>query len=102
MIPNVFKKLIVRAVQGRKQKDIFPTQYKMNDPTVIKDMLQERGFELIELDLANSTAMTVMFGPLVIFELLLIRILELESFEPYRSNIIAIARKPLAFGIKSK
>lgn len=96
MIPNALKKLIVRAIQGRKEEDIFPTHYRMNAPDVIRDMLQESRFQLIELILTNSTAMTVMLGPLVLFELLLIRILEFDFLKSYRSNIIAIARKPLA------
>jgi hypothetical protein len=41
-----------------------------------------------------SSAITSIFGPLVIFELLYLRLLEHDRFQGIRSNLIAIMQKP--------
>ncbi|HEX7344225.1 MAG TPA: class I SAM-dependent methyltransferase [bacterium] len=90
---QALKTRLIGLLLGRKEEDIFPTYYRMNSPRALKKMASVSGFDAIDLKLVNSSAVTVMLGPLVIFELVLIRILSLAFFKNFRSNIIAQFRK---------
>ncbi len=94
VFPRALKNKLIGLLIGRKEEDIFPTYYRMNSPRALKKMASLSGFDAIDLKLVNSSAVTVMLGPLVIFELVLIRILRLPFFRNFRSNIIAQFRKP--------
>jgi hypothetical protein len=65
----------------------------MNTAAVIRRLANECGFRVRALDLVNSTPETLRLGPLVIFELIGIRVLNWRMFENYRSNIIAVLEK---------
>ena len=93
LFPQGLKKRLVGWLIGRKQEDVFPTYYQMNSPRSLQKLASRNGFESADLGLLNSSAVTVMLGPLVIFELLVIRILSFNLFRTFRSNIIAQFRK---------
>ena len=48
---------------------------------------------MVDLRMVESSAQTYMLGPLVVLELLLIRMLRWRICENYRTNVIAILRK---------
>ena len=48
---------------------------------------------MLEFKLINSVPKTIMLGPVVIIELLFIRVLKLKLFENFRSNIITVFQK---------
>jgi hypothetical protein len=52
-------------------------------------MASRTGFRAHSVEMLNSSAETIMLGPIVIFELLAIKLLNHPRFAAYRSNIIA-------------
>jgi 2-polyprenyl-3-methyl-5-hydroxy-6-metoxy-1,4-benzoquinol methylase len=92
LIPPFFRAKLAHFLQGRRQEDVFPTHYRLNTSTVIEDLTRETGFELCKLMFVESSAQTVILGPVVIFELLLIRILRLGCLRQFRTNLIVTLR----------
>jgi ubiquinone/menaquinone biosynthesis C-methylase UbiE len=93
LFPQGLKNKLVAWLIGRRPEDVFPTFYRMNSPRRLARLASENGFDIVCLDLLNSSAVTVVLGPVVIIELLLIRMLSFGLFRNFRSNIIAQFRK---------
>jgi|HubBroStandDraft_6_1064221.scaffolds.fasta_scaffold01683_5 ubiquinone/menaquinone biosynthesis C-methylase UbiE len=92
-VPESWKKKLVGVIEGRKDVDVFPALYRMNLPSRIQAFAAKNGFRVIQLRMEESSAQAVVLGPLVIFELVWIRILRLRLFRGLRSNIIAVLQR---------
>ena len=93
VVPDTVKLKMAPYLQARPAVDVFPTFYRCNTPNAIRALAQETGFRVSELKTVESSAQTVMLGPMVVAELLLIRALRSARLENYRTNIVAVLRK---------
>jgi ubiquinone/menaquinone biosynthesis C-methylase UbiE len=93
LIPDAIKVGLIGYIEGRKQEDVFPTLYRMNTPGRIKTLATAAGFNLVDVRSVESSAQGVMLGPLVILELLWIRMLRLPMLQALRSNLMVALRK---------
>lgn len=93
LIPQFVKNQLVWLLEGRRDKDVFPARYQINTATKIGQIAAQCGFQVIEIQMVNSTAATAMLFPLAVFELFLIRLLEIRMLARYRTNIITILKK---------
>jgi ubiquinone/menaquinone biosynthesis C-methylase UbiE len=93
LVPQFLKNKIVWLLEGRAEEDVFPTVYAINTAQQVEQFATQCGFRVVELKMVNSTAITAVFFPLAIVELIAIRLLQSESKKNYRSNIIAILQK---------
>src|SRR6266851_6112320 len=94
LVPEGLKTPLVGFFEGRKEEDVFPALYRLNTPAKIEQLSREAGLCLAELLRVESSAQTVMLGPLVILELSWIRLLRLSMLRNFRSNLIVILQKP--------
>ncbi len=94
LLPQRIKNLIIWFLQGRAEHDVFPTYYRMNRSSVIQRLAQQAGLGVGTISLVETSAETVMLGPLVIFELLFIRLTRCHALRSLRSDIIATLKKP--------
>ncbi len=94
LVPQAVKNRIILLLEGRREEDVFPTEYRMNTSREIRAAAAAAGFEVVELKQLNSAAITALLGPLAIFELLYLRILENPRLAWLRSNLVATLRKP--------
>jgi len=94
LIPEIVKNKAIHFLQDRGEEDIFPTYYRINSIKAIKDAAGLAGLELKKIKFIVSSPELVMMPPLVVMELVLIRILMLKLCRPFRTNIIALLRKP--------
>jgi SAM-dependent methyltransferase len=94
LIPSFIKGKLIEFLEDRKEEDVFPTYYKINSTISIKQAAAAAGLELRNIRLIVSSAELVMIPPLVILELVFIRILMSKWCRPFRTNIIAILQKP--------
>lgn len=95
-VPQDLKNKIVYLLEHRKPEDVFPTHYRANRPDDIIALAQATGFEVRGLDLVSTSAFTQMLGPLVIGELLFIRLLRHKRFQHLRTNLVCVLRKTTA------
>jgi ubiquinone/menaquinone biosynthesis C-methylase UbiE len=92
-VPERIKSLLILFFQGRMEKDVFPTYYRVNTKRAINKLAKDAGFTISELRLVVSSAQFVMIPPIVIPELLLIRFLMTPLARRFRTNIIAVLTK---------
>jgi SAM-dependent methyltransferase len=96
LMPRQLRLKMVELLQGREEEDVFPTRYRCNTGKDVQTLARTSGFVLIELSMVESSAQTVMLGPVVLPELLLIATLRLNALRNFRTNIIAVLQKPKA------
>ncbi|HEY6346653.1 MAG TPA: class I SAM-dependent methyltransferase [Bryobacteraceae bacterium] len=102
LVPQALKNRLVRLFEKRREEDVFPTFYRMNTPKAIRHVGAEVGFSVVRLTLTDTSALTVILGPIVILELLWIRLCRREGLRNLRSNIVAVLRNSPASGIERR
>lgn len=93
LVPETLKVRLIGFLESRKAEDVFPTFYRMNVPGRILELSRNAGLDVAELNRVESSAQSVMLGPVVLFELLWIRLLRLSALRDFRSNLIVILQK---------
>jgi len=93
-MPQKLKNFLAAVLENRKEEDVFPTCYRMNTFAAIRNQARENHFAIHELESVSTSAVTALFAPAAIVELLYMRMLEAPAMEGYRSNLIAVLRKP--------
>jgi len=93
-IPTSLMRGVASFLDGRAGDDIFPTHYRLNTDRDIGDLATQSGLGIRYFRHVECTAQGVMLGPLVVFELLVIRALRLSIFEKYRSDLLVMLQKP--------
>ena len=93
LIPERLKGVLIRVLEGREEEDVFRTYYRINTPRKVRSMAQDAGFEVEMLRLIPSSGKLVMIPPLLIPELLWIRLTMLRHLELLRTNMIVTLRR---------
>jgi len=94
LTPEFMKKPLIKFLDGRNEKDVFPTAYRMNRVPKLNSLAHAAGFHPVDLRCVETTAQFWMLGPLVLPELVLIRMLRMDILRGFRTNIIGILTKP--------
>lgn len=94
LFPQRIKNLIVKFLDGREGQDVFPTRYRMNTSGAIHRLAGDAGLMVCSINLLNSSAETLMLGPLVVAEMVFIRLSNQSTLSRLRSNIITTLQKP--------
>jgi SAM-dependent methyltransferase len=92
-LPQPVKSFLAMVIEGRKKEDIFKTYYRMNSLSSIETLAVSNGFRVQSIQFVSTSAGMVMFGPLVILELLYLRLLEIKLFQLLRSNIVVVLQR---------
>jgi ubiquinone/menaquinone biosynthesis C-methylase UbiE len=93
LMPDFVKLKLVPFLQARPAEDVFPTHYRFNSRRKIKALASAAGFRISEIRLVEASAQGVMLGPLVVPELLWIRLLRFKSLRNLRTNLIGILER---------
>src|SRR5438093_9909076 len=93
LIPERIKKKLVYLLEEREAEDVFETFYRANTREEIEQLAHSAGFGVRRIRLLVSSAELVVVPPLVIFELLWIRLLMTNLLKPFRTTIIAVLQK---------
>ena len=94
MIPERLKKPLLLFFEGRAGHDVFPTHYQINTAPAVRRFAARCGFEIVDVALVSSSGALKMLGPVVLLELLYIRLLERPKLAQLRSNLVVTLRKP--------
>jgi len=93
-LPNAFRKVLVRLLEGRPSVDVFPTFYRCNTPEQILSLSRAVGLNVESIRLVSSNAHFVVVPPLAVVELLYIRATQRESLKHLRSNLVVVLSRP--------
>ena len=93
VVPERVKKRLIRLLQAREEGDVFRTFYRANTTREIEQVAEVTGFDVRQLKMIVSWAQLAVFPPLVIFELMWIRVLMTRRFKGLRTNIIGVLQK---------
>lgn len=93
LLPQGLKNRLIGWLENRHEEDVFPTLYRMNSEAAIRDLASGNGFRVVEFRSLNSSASTIMLGPVVIAELLVTRLLNTRALASYRSNLIVVLQR---------
>lgn len=93
LIPERIKKKLVYVLEGREAEDVFETFYRANTKEEIEKLARAAGFGVQRIRLIVSSAELVIVPPLVVFELLWIRLLMTKHLKSFRTTIIAVLQK---------
>jgi ubiquinone/menaquinone biosynthesis C-methylase UbiE len=93
LLPDSLKLKMVPYLQARPEADVFPTFYRFNSPAMVRALAAEAGFSVSQLSAVETSAQMVMLGPVVVFELLLIRALRFKRLESLRTNLVAVLKR---------
>ena len=95
LLPTQLKYKIIHLAEGRHEDDVYPTYYRANTSSKLREKAVSAGLDMQELTLCDtSTPSRMALGPLVVVDLLLIRLQRRESLAGMRSNMIGIFRAP--------
>lgn len=93
ILPMSLKEKLIMFLENRKEEDVFPTYYKINTIRDINNIADISGFQVNKIMFIVSDAESIMLPPIMILELLLIRVLMTRFGRPFRPNIIAVLKK---------
>jgi ubiquinone/menaquinone biosynthesis C-methylase UbiE len=93
LLPEGLKPGLIHVLQGRPSEDVFRTHYRANNETDIGRLAETTAFETIEIRSIVSSAQFAMIPPLVLIELLWIRLLLTKPFRRLRTNLIVTMKK---------
>lgn len=92
-IPEAWKKKLALILEGREEKNVFPTHYKANSESRIKKLAGATGFDVRKIKMIVTNPEFSIIPPVVMLELLWIRMLMTKPLRKWRTNIIAILEK---------
>ena len=93
LVPASFRKRLVRVFEVRKEKDVFQTYYRANTPSAISRLAAGAGLEILDLKMIVTSAVFQIIPPLVVAELIWIRVLMTRPFKSLRTNMIVMLKK---------
>jgi len=94
LIPYRVEKRIAAFIDGRNDDDIFPTFYRANDARTIRNLASSVGFNVSSLEVVDTSPILSMLGPVVVLELIAIRLLRLPWFAGLRPDLLVVLDKP--------
>ena len=93
LAPDWLKRPLIRLLDTRKEEDVFKAYYRLNTSSSIAKCAGAAGFRVVEIKTVCSPPMTCALGPLVVFELLIIRLLGWGALGALRPNLIAVLKR---------
>jgi SAM-dependent methyltransferase len=89
-IPPKVKKSLIRILENRSEEDVFSTFYRANSRRSLARLGRDSGLEASCIDTHTSSAVFALIPPLMVLELVCLRILQARWFAPIRPVIIAV------------
>jgi ubiquinone/menaquinone biosynthesis C-methylase UbiE len=97
LTPNPLKTWLIKILEGRTERDIFRTYYRMNTQWRVAGLLREAGMEIESLETIECPPEFSRLGrPVAAIERALTAALRSRWLKLFRAVIVAVARKPQA------
>lgn len=94
ILPEFTKPFLSKLLHGRHEEDLFATFYNCNSENQIQPLVSASGLIIKKLKYILSTPQFMVFPPLVVFELLYLRIISRAWLRKLRPNLLIVLEKP--------
>jgi ubiquinone/menaquinone biosynthesis C-methylase UbiE len=91
---DLIKKPLIRLLEKREEKDVFPTHYQANTVTAVRGLSDRVGMKIVDITVGGSVGSLNELGPLGVLELPFLKVLSMGPFRDLNSTIIAVLEKP--------
>ena len=92
-IPDALKKFVVGFLEKRREEDVFPALYRMNDPGAIERSAQHAGFETEKLQMIGSSGEFDRLGPLSWLECFLLKAIAGPLHGKLQPDVLAVLKR---------
>lgn len=92
-VPDRLKRSLIWFFERRREADVYPTYYRVNTPSLVRKLAAKTNFVVEDITAVNTSASTVMLGPVAWGELLYLRFLQQPRFAHLRSNLVVTFRR---------
>jgi 2-polyprenyl-3-methyl-5-hydroxy-6-metoxy-1,4-benzoquinol methylase len=96
LLPEFAIAPLAKWLLARAPSDVYRTYYRANSTTDLQALAERHGLLLESCELLNSSAQTARLPPLMVFELLLMRMLRARRMAQFRACLLAVIKKPPA------
>jgi SAM-dependent methyltransferase len=93
LVPDRFKAILARYLDGRDQRDVHPTYYRANSRRALGALADMSSLRILDLEFIRTTPVFGLVPPIALLELLWSRVLSKEQLKHLRTNIIAVLQK---------
>ncbi|HZW46971.1 MAG TPA: class I SAM-dependent methyltransferase [Microvirga sp.] len=94
-LPDGLKKALARALEGRKEEDVYPTHYRANTANDIRAVADHAGLDVMAIKFTVSTPVFSLVPPLAAVELFYLRQLARRpKLASYGQTLICALRRP--------
>ena len=104
LIPTTFLASAASLLLGRHSQDVYPTYYRANSTRDLTTLAERHSLRVEEIDHVLSSPQFIRVPPLMVLELLWLRVLERERRAGLRPCLVACFRRnaenPLATGLR--
>jgi SAM-dependent methyltransferase len=94
MLPAGLRRHLAWLLHGRRAEDIYPTHYRANAHSDLVRLAAQSGLQVDSIDFVQTSPQLIAVPPLMLAEMLLMRLLAADAFSSFRACIIACFRKP--------
>jgi SAM-dependent methyltransferase len=94
LLPDRALAPLARVLLGRRAEDVYPTYYRANSADVLQRLATTHGLTLEACAAINSSPQTMRIPPLMLLELLLMRMLRSTRAARFRACLLVALRKP--------
>jgi ubiquinone/menaquinone biosynthesis C-methylase UbiE len=88
LIPSRFRRAAVHLLQGRRPEDVYPTYYRANTVSILRELASEARLELERAEFVQTSPQLLAIPPLMLAEMLLIRALEARALARFRACLL--------------
>jgi SAM-dependent methyltransferase len=88
-VARVLRAPLAERLHGRAARDVYPTHYRANTEPVLRRLSSEAGFASCRVEYIHSSPQLIRIPPLLVGEMLLIRVLSIAPLRRFRACLIA-------------
>lgn len=96
LTPRRLRPRLAYLLHGRPPEDMYPTYYRANERSVLGRLAESAGLKLERLEFLQTSPQLIVFAPLMLGEMLVIRALAGERLSRFRACLFVDLRKPAA------
>lgn len=96
LTPDFLKRRLVWWLEGRREEDIFPTVYRMNTVTQVREFAKGSGLEIESIEVKGSAGEFYTLGPLYWIECFWLKFLSVVGKGRFAQALIVTLRRPAA------